>query len=165
MTQQQLKHKGYTGSIEVSIEDACLHGRILHIDDLVTYEGETVADISQRFVEAVDRYLAHCVAINKQPGRPYSGSFNVRVGPDRHRRLAQWASSSGIAINEAVCQALDLLARPVASVPVSSINREELLQLIVPRSGSVQYKFATGTRYTLESNVPSASVRLHSLEH
>ena len=165
MMQQQLKHKGYTGSIEISIEDACLHGRILHIDDLVTYEGETVADISQRFVEAVDRYLAHCDAIGKTPGRPYSGTFNVRVGPDRHRDLAHWASSSGIGINEAVCQAIDLLVRPVEPVPVTSFDTSTRRQLVVLRSGSTQYKLETNMEYQLESRMPSTSVRLYSRGH
>mgnify|MGYP003381790694 CR=1 FL=1 len=28
-----LRHRGYSGSAEVSVEDNCMHGRILHIED------------------------------------------------------------------------------------------------------------------------------------
>ena len=56
----KLSHKGYTGSIEVSIEDNCLHGRILFIEDIVTYEGETVDDLATSFKDAVDRYVTYC---------------------------------------------------------------------------------------------------------
>ena len=54
----KLSHKGYTGSIEVSFGDNCLHGRILFIDDIVTYEGETVDELATSFKDAVDRYVA-----------------------------------------------------------------------------------------------------------
>lgn len=41
----QLKHKGYIGSIEASIEDNCLFGKLLFIKALVSYEGKTVAEL------------------------------------------------------------------------------------------------------------------------
>ena len=56
----KLSHKGYTGSIEVSFEDNCLHGRVLFIEDIVTYEGESVEELATSFKDAVDRYLAYC---------------------------------------------------------------------------------------------------------
>lgn len=53
MSKDLMMHKGFTGSMEASIEDECLHGRILFIDDIVTYEGETVAELKDSFVAAV----------------------------------------------------------------------------------------------------------------
>jgi predicted HicB family RNase H-like nuclease len=57
---ETLSHKGYTGSVEVSIEDCCLHGKILFIEDIITYEGNAVEEIKSSFIEAVDRYLSYC---------------------------------------------------------------------------------------------------------
>ena len=37
-----LKYKGFLGSIEVSIEDGIMHGKLLYINDLITYEANTV---------------------------------------------------------------------------------------------------------------------------
>lgn len=60
MSDQSLTHKGYTGSAEVSLEDDCLHGKILLISDLVNYEAQTVQGLRAAFVAAVENYLAHC---------------------------------------------------------------------------------------------------------
>ena len=56
----RLYHKGYTGSVLFSVEDDCLHGKILDINDIITYEGETVKDIKKAFEGAVDRYISAC---------------------------------------------------------------------------------------------------------
>lgn len=104
-----LRHNGYTGSAEVSVEDGCMHGRILHIDDIVTYEGQTVPELAREFAAAVDRYLAHCRAIGKSPDKPYSGSLNVRLGPDLHRAAAEYASENEMNLNEAICKAVGAL--------------------------------------------------------
>lgn len=106
MVLPELNYKGYIGSAEISIEDACLHGRILFIDDLVTYEGETVPGIQEAFQEAVDRYLAHCQRVGKSANKPYSGSFNVRIGPELHSKAAKIAYQKKIKLNEFVKQAV-----------------------------------------------------------
>jgi len=109
MASNELTHNGYTGSIVVSIEDECLHGRILFIDDIVTYEGNNVQEASNAFKSAVDKYIAHCKKICKEPNKPYSGSLNVRIGPQRHRAMAQRAYRENTSINELLCQSVDLL--------------------------------------------------------
>jgi predicted HicB family RNase H-like nuclease len=102
----ELSYKGYLGSLEASIEDGCLHGRILFIDDLITYEGDTVPAIQIAFQQAVDRYFAHCERTGKQPNRPYSGTFNVRIGPELHSRAAKAAHLKKVKLNEYVKQAI-----------------------------------------------------------
>jgi predicted HicB family RNase H-like nuclease len=49
MNNQTFLYKGYTGSIEVSVEDSCLHGEILFIDDIITYEGTGVDELQVSF--------------------------------------------------------------------------------------------------------------------
>jgi predicted HicB family RNase H-like nuclease len=106
MALPELTYSGYVGSIEVSIEDACLHGRILFIDDLVTYEGENVPEVRAAFQDAVNRYLAHCQRVGKSASKPYSGTFNVRVGSDLHSKAAKVAHLKKIKLNEFVKQAI-----------------------------------------------------------
>jgi len=108
MANNELTHNGYAGSVDVSVEDDCLHGRILFIDDIVTYEGNTVPEVAAAFKAAVDRYIAHCKDMGKEPNKPYSGTFNVRVGPQRHRAMAQRAYREKTSLNELFCQATDL---------------------------------------------------------
>lgn len=106
MAHPELTHNGYIGSIEVSLEDACLHGRIMFIDDLVTYEGESIPQIRSAFQDAVDRYLAHCKRVGKSANKPYSGTFNVRIGSELHSKAAKVAHMKKINLNEFVKQAI-----------------------------------------------------------
>lgn len=59
MNASAFSYKGYEGSAHISLEDNCLHGKILFVGDLVTYEAETVAQLREAFIEAVDLYLSH----------------------------------------------------------------------------------------------------------
>lgn len=102
----KLSYKGYTGTIDVSIEDGCLHGQILFIDDIITYEGNTVDDIKVSFEEAVDRYIAYCEETGKPANKPYSGTFNVRVGQEIHRKAVEVAYHRGITLNDFVAQSI-----------------------------------------------------------
>lgn len=66
----EFEYKGYRGSCIFSIEDDCIHGRIVDINDIITYEGETVGETKNAFEVAVDEYLDHCAAIGKSPDKP-----------------------------------------------------------------------------------------------
>lgn len=59
-----LQHRGYCGSIEASPEDDCLFGKLQFIHALVSYEGETVSDLTQAFHDAVDDYLKTYASLN-----------------------------------------------------------------------------------------------------
>jgi len=101
-----LTYNGYSGSIEVSTEDECLHGRVLFIDDLITYEGGSVAEVRTAFQDAVDRYVVHCARVGKAANKPYSGTFNVRIGPELHSKAARAAEEKGFKLNEFVKSAI-----------------------------------------------------------
>ena len=102
----QLKHNGYIGSIEASVEDNCLFGKVLFIKALVSYEGKTVAELDAAFREAVDDYLTTCQALGQTPEKPCKGSFNVRVGHDLHLAAALAASRKKVTLNDLTRQAL-----------------------------------------------------------
>lgn len=100
------KYKGYIGSAEISQEDNCLYGQILFVDDLITYEADTVPALENEFKNAVDDYLITCESLNKEPQKPCSGSFNVRVGPEMHTELSMYARANRMSLNECVKEAL-----------------------------------------------------------
>lgn len=102
----KFKYKGYTGTVEASIEDGCLHGKILFIDDIISYEGNTVAEIKSSFEESVERYLTYCNETGKPANKPYSGTFNVRVGSELHRKAVEVANHRGIKLNDFVTQSI-----------------------------------------------------------
>ncbi|MGO4320787.1 type II toxin-antitoxin system HicB family antitoxin [Pseudomonas sp. KB_12] len=103
----QLQHKGYVGSIEASTEDKCLFGRLLFIRALVSYEGQTVAELETAFREAVDDYLQTCQQLEQKPEIPCKGSFNVRIGHDLHLAAALAATRQNVSLNDLTRQALN----------------------------------------------------------
>lgn len=102
-----MQYKGYQGSVETSVEDGVLHGKLLFVNDLVTYEAETLAGLRAAFEESVDDYLETCAAIGKAPEQAFSGQFNVRVGADLHRRAAARAARDDMKLNAVVVKALE----------------------------------------------------------
>ncbi len=101
-----LEYRGYFGSVEYSDEDEVFHGRLEFIRDLVTYEGRDALSLKQAFHEAVDDYLALCAGQGRAPDTPLKGSFNVRPGPELHRRAMLFARRSGVNLNTVVSDAL-----------------------------------------------------------
>ncbi len=103
----KLTHRGFTGSVDISLEDDCLYGKIEFISDLVTFEGKDIEEIKKSFCEAVDDYIDICKEVGKEPEKPFKGSFNIRTGTDLHKKSALQAKVKGISLNEFVCTALD----------------------------------------------------------
>ncbi|MCL2679270.1 MAG: type II toxin-antitoxin system HicB family antitoxin [Dehalococcoidia bacterium] len=102
-----MTHKGYVGTVEYNDEDDCLFGRIAGIRDIISFEGDSVAEIRKAFEEAVDDYLKHCAAVGKEPNKPYSGKFILRIDPALHAKIAAKAMASGKSLNQ---YATDVLA-------------------------------------------------------
>jgi predicted HicB family RNase H-like nuclease len=65
-----LSYKGYTGCCEIDFDAAIIFGRVEHIRDVVTFQGENVAEAKQAFYDSVDDYLAFCQDLKKAPDRP-----------------------------------------------------------------------------------------------
>jgi len=82
-------------------------GKIECIDDLVTFEGESIREIQDAFENAVDDYLDICAGKGKDPKKSYRGSFNVRITPELHRKLARLAVESGLSLNQFAQNAIE----------------------------------------------------------
>lgn len=93
-------YKGYQGSIETSIKDRCLFGKILNITDLILYEGQTLDELEADFKESVNDYLETCKEAGIEPKKPFKGSFNVRIGQELHEKAAKRASLIGKSLND-----------------------------------------------------------------
>lgn len=99
-------YKGFIGSIDVDPQDKCLYGKLLYVNDLITYEATTVAKLEFEFKQAVNDYLDTCKALNREPMKPFKGSLNVRIGQALHKEVAVHAAMCGITLNEYIKMAL-----------------------------------------------------------
>jgi predicted HicB family RNase H-like nuclease len=102
-----LQYKGFLGSVYYAPEDECFHGTIEGIEDLVSFEGRSVAELKKSFQEAVEDYLELCRKAGKTPQKSYKGSFNIRISPDLHKRAVRKSISEGISLNQLVRRALE----------------------------------------------------------
>lgn len=103
-----LRYQGYMGSVEFNEKEGCLQGHVQGMrDELLNYKGKSVAELENKFKNAIDRYLLKCQKKDESPKRPYNGSLNVRLGPDLHGRAALMAEYMGRTINSLIKESVE----------------------------------------------------------
>ncbi|TAJ77333.1 MAG: type II toxin-antitoxin system HicB family antitoxin [Gallionellaceae bacterium] len=100
-------YKNFAARVEYSEDDGCFIGHIAGIRDVIGFHGESVAELRAAFEEAVDDYLAACEKIGKEPNKPYSGKFHLRLTPDLHARAAMVAETRGKSLNTWVSEVIE----------------------------------------------------------
>ena len=108
-----MKYKGYFGSVHFSDDDNLFYGKLESIRALVSYQGTDVKTLRRAFEEAVEDYLQMCHKNGKEPEKPFKGSFNVRIGPNLHQRVALNALTKGITINKYINDVLEKAVQDV----------------------------------------------------
>ncbi len=121
-----LKYKEYLGSVDVDLASGVLYGKIQFINDIVTYEAETLPELKTEFEAAVDDYLETCEVIGKEPQRTYSGSFNVRIGEELHREAAFCSLKKDVNLNE-FCR--EAISEKVEAVKATEQERGAVVQI------------------------------------
>lgn len=109
-----IEYKGYTGFIEVDAEAGILFGHVLYTRDVITFEAESVAQVIEEFRTSVDDYLALCKEEGREPDRPFSGKFHLRMDPDLHRDITLAAERAGKSLNAWIAETLRAAVSPVS---------------------------------------------------
>ena len=87
-----LEYQDYRGSVEYSSDDECLYGCVMGVSAIISYEGETIAELKSNFQTAVDDYLISCEDRGKQPDKPtYSEQETVIVPKVLYTKLVSVA--------------------------------------------------------------------------
>lgn len=94
-----IEYKGYTGVFEFDPSIEAFHGRIVGLQDVVTFQGRSLDELRREMAESVDDYLELCGEAGKEPERPYRGEFLVRTTPELHRAATIEAEASGMSLN------------------------------------------------------------------
>ena len=55
-----IAYKNYIGSVHYSAEDEIFFGKIEGINDLISFEGSSVAELKDFFKDAVEDYIEIC---------------------------------------------------------------------------------------------------------
>ncbi len=104
------------GTVCFSEKDGVFYGKVEGIEGLVNFEGESVAELTESFHEAVDDYITYCMEEGIPLHKTYSGNLNIRIKPETHFRLATYAKQQGISLNALISRSLD---RTLAILPES----------------------------------------------
>lgn len=102
-----MEYKGYVGVIEVDAERKMLHGSIVNTRDVITFEGRNVEELEQALEDSVEDYLEFCRVHHREPEKPASGRFVVRIDPAMHRELMRLAARADKSLNTLVREAIE----------------------------------------------------------
>ena len=105
-----IEYKGYTGVFEFDPSIDSFHGRVIGLQDVVTFEGRSVEELRSEMEESVEDYLSLCAEVGKEPERPYRGEFLIRTTPEVHRAVATAAEAEGVSLNSWVETTISAIA-------------------------------------------------------
>lgn len=101
-----LTYKGYQGRFEYDPEADIFHGDVLHLTDVITFQGRSIDELKTALADSIEVYLEYCAKKGRKPQKPFSGTFNVRLQPDVHQRIAMMAARDGVSLNKWVAKTL-----------------------------------------------------------
>ncbi|MCL2830064.1 MAG: type II toxin-antitoxin system HicB family antitoxin [Betaproteobacteria bacterium] len=102
-----LAYKGYQGRFEYDPDADIFHGDVLHLSDVISFQGRSIDELKAALAESIEVYLEYCARKGKAPQKPFSGTFNVRLNPEIHQRLAVRAAHEGVSLNKWVAKTLE----------------------------------------------------------
>ncbi len=117
-----MEYKGYIGKVELDDKAGIFHGEVVNTRDVITFQGESVAELKKAFHESVDDYLAFCASRGEEPDKPFSGQFVTRIPPELHRQVNVAASLAGKSLNAWVA---DQLKAAVARIGMGGTRKRK----------------------------------------
>jgi predicted HicB family RNase H-like nuclease len=55
-----LTYKGFTGSVHFSAQDDVFFGKVEEVNDLITFEGDSVKELKNAFHYVIDEHIRDC---------------------------------------------------------------------------------------------------------
>jgi predicted HicB family RNase H-like nuclease len=110
-----MTYKGYTASMVFDAVDKIIVGRVLDIDDIVSFHGESVSEFESNFQASIEGYLAASKELGSTPEKPASGKVMLRIAPEIHAAALKAAARSGTSLNKWAEGALSKAARKPGS--------------------------------------------------
>ncbi len=101
-----MKYKGYIGHVAYDDDAKIFHGEVVGLKDIITFQGKSVNELEQAFKDSVNDYLAWCKERGEKPEKTFSGTFNLRIPPDLHAKIALQAQMAGLSLNSYVTERL-----------------------------------------------------------
>ena len=95
-----MSYRGYTASMVFDEEDKIIVGRVLEIDDIISFHGESVTEFELNFHATINDYIAACAKLGGKPEKPASGKLMLRIAPEVHAAAVKAAARTGVSLNK-----------------------------------------------------------------
>ena len=105
-----MTYRNYTARMDFDIEDKIIVGRVIDIDDIITFHGSSVAEFEAALNSAVDSYILACDQLGQAADKPASGRMILRVNPAVHAAAVKASARSGESLNKWAERVLDQAA-------------------------------------------------------
>jgi predicted HicB family RNase H-like nuclease len=102
-----MNHKGYTARVEFDERDSIFVGRVLGLRTMISFHGETVAELRSEFETAIEEFLRDCKEQGVRPEKPASGKLMLRVPPEVHGAALVAAQAAGKSLNQWATEVLE----------------------------------------------------------
>lgn len=102
-----MSHKGYIARIEFDERDGIFVGRVLGMRTIISFHGETVAELRSAFETAIAEFLQDCKEQGVRPEKPASGKLMLRVPPEVHGAALVAAQAAGKSLNQWATEVLE----------------------------------------------------------
>ncbi len=102
-----MRYKGYEATVTYDEDARLLHGEVIGLKDIVTFQADCADDVEKEFHSSVDEYLIFCAEVGKKPEKPYSGKFLVRMTPELRSKIAIKAKTLNVSENKLINQELE----------------------------------------------------------
>ncbi len=105
-----MEYKGFVARVKFDGKADMYHGEVLDTRDAITsFQGKTMDELNQTFVESVDHWL-RVGAGDWDEGEPISGRVAIRLWPELHKRIIHAARESGKDVEDWIADILDRAA-------------------------------------------------------
>ena len=99
--------KGYIATIAYDPDIRKFHGIVQNANSVITFYGSSVDELEREFEASMTEYFKIFKEKGKQPDKPYSGRFNVRLTPHLHGEILAAAIIAGKSLNQWVADIFD----------------------------------------------------------
>jgi predicted HicB family RNase H-like nuclease len=102
-----MSYKGYTAFVEFDTEAKIFHGEVADLSDVVTFQNTDAEQLEEEFHQSVDVYLTFCQETGRQPEKPFSGKFIVRIPKQLHQKAFLTAQHRKQSLNSFIARAIE----------------------------------------------------------
>lgn len=102
--------EGYRAVIQYDPEIEMFRGEFIGLNGGADFYGSDIHSLKREGALSLKVFLNACKERDIEPGKEYSGKFNVRVPSNLHAEIANAASAEGKSLNQWVVEALDRAA-------------------------------------------------------